>query len=113
MRVTRSICLSEAPSDAAPPDDPIILFGVPVLVELTCVGEALCRSPRDPSLNDDMTVMAFTIDAVNAAGDRDVYLARREAAEQMWQTAAPAGGIDTPQVEEGGWLTGNGLALVF
>jgi len=108
------VCLAAPPGDAARPDDGIILFGVPVAVELMCdTGETACRSPRDPALTDDLKQMAFTIDAVNAAGDRDVYLARRATAEEMWETAAPAGAIDTTQVEEGSWMTGNGLALFF
>ena len=108
------VCLAAPPGDAADPDNPIILFGVPVPVELMCdTGETPCRSPRDPALTDNRTQMVFTIDAVNAAGDRDVYLARRATAEDMWDTAAPAGAIDTTLVEEGSWMTGNGLALYF
>jgi hypothetical protein len=109
----RSVCLAEAPSDARGPDDRIILFGVPVAVELFCAAEVPCASPRDPSLTDDLTLMAFSIDAVNAEGDRDVYLAGRATEEDMWQTAAPAGAIDSSLVEEGGWLTGSGLGLLF
>jgi hypothetical protein len=107
-----SVCLSQPPFDGSPPD-PIILFGVPVPVELTCDGGAPCRSPRDPSLSSDLTVMAFTIDSVNAEGDRDVYIASRQTVDDAWSTAAPAGAIDTLQVEEGSWLSSDGLALVF
>jgi hypothetical protein len=108
-----SVCLSEAPSDASGPDDRIILFGVPVQVDLLCEGEVACASPRDPSLTDDLKQIAFSTDSMNADRVPDVYLARREAPEDMWGTAAPAGAIDSPLVEEGGWLTGDGLALFF
>lgn len=108
-----SVCLAGPPSDAGHPDDGIILFGVPVAVELECAVDVPCASPRDPSLTDDLEQLAFTIDSVNAEGDRDVYLARRATSEAMWDTAAAAGAIDTTLVEEGGWMTGNGLALFF
>lgn len=111
-RAGEKVCLAAPPADAARPD-PLILFGVPVAVELLCGADAPCSSPRDPSLTDDLRQMVFTVDSMNAAGDRDVYLARRATADDMWGTAVPAGAIDTTQVEEGGWMTGDGMALWF
>jgi hypothetical protein len=108
-----SVCLSEAPFDGSPPDDRLILFGVPVEVELLCGAEVACASPRDPSLTADLRQIAFTAGSMNADMAPDVYLATREKPEDMWQTAVPAGGIDTALVEEGGWLSGDGLALFF
>jgi hypothetical protein len=108
------VCLAAPPGDAAAPDDRIILFGVPVAVELMCdTAETPCRSPRDSGADRRPDPDGFHDRLGERAGDRDVYLARRATAEDMWETAAPAGAIDTTLVEEGSWMTGNGLALFF
>ncbi len=109
----RSVCLAQPPSDDGRPDDGIVHFGMPVRVELPCPGELPCISPRDPSLTDDLTQIAFAVQPMNAETDLDVYLARRGTKEDVWPVAVPAGAIDTTQVEEGSWMTGNGLTLTF
>jgi hypothetical protein len=111
------VCASAPPGDGGVGGDagPGSLFGAPEMVVLQCGTDAPapCASPRDPSLTGDLTQIAFTVESVNAAGDRDVYLARRGTPDEAWGTAAPAGAIDTLYVEEGVWMAGDGLLLYF
>jgi hypothetical protein len=106
-----SVCASAPPGDGGDGGDGA-LFGAPTAVSLLC-NEVACPSPRDPALTDDLTQIAFTVSSVNAAGDQDVYLASRPTADDTWGPASPAGAIDSLYVEEGGWMTGSGLALFF
>lgn len=108
------ICASAAPpGDAGGASDARDLaFGAPEPVELVC-GDLPCPSPRDPSLTSDRRTIAFTVPSTNAAGDEDVYLAIRPTAFDPWFPAQAAGAIDSLVVEEGGWLSGNGLELYF
>jgi hypothetical protein len=104
-----AVCASAPPVDGGGDG---ALFGAPTAVSLLC-NQVACPSPRDPSLNDALTQIAFTVSSVNAAGDQDVYLASRPTADDTWGPASPAGAIDSLYVEEGSWMTGSGLALFF
>ena len=106
------MCLSAPPGDGGIAADGGLAFGAPEMIELQCGSDA-CLSPRDPTLIENRTQILFTVDSLNAAGDRDVYLANRPTAFEPFLPAAPAGAIDTITVEEGGWVTANGLRLYF
>lgn len=107
------VCASEPPGDGGGgPDGGVEPFGAPEPVDLACGGGA-CMSPRDPSLTGDREQILFTVDTLNATGDRDVYLAGRPTAFDPWQPAAPAGAIDSVYVEEAGWVSASGLRLYF
>ncbi len=109
------VCSSTPPplGDGGPGlDGGQLAFSAPEPVELTCV-ETPCLSPRDPSLTGDRKQLAFTVETMNAPGDRDVYLAVRPTAFDPWLPAAQAGAIDTFDVEEGSSLSQNGLTLYF
>lgn len=110
------VCASAAPGDGGGGDaGPGSPFGAPEMVALECgvAAPAPCASPREPSLSGDLTQIAFTVDSASAAGDRDIYLARRAGAGEAWEPAGPAGAIDTLYVEEAAWLAGDGLVLYF
>lgn len=108
------VCASAPPSDGggSAADGGAAAFGAPEPVDLIC-GEFPCMSPRDPSLTEDRKQILFTVETLNAAGDLDIYLANRPTAFDPWDTAAPAGAIDSLYVEEGGWVSGIGLELYF
>jgi hypothetical protein len=100
------VCSSAAPADAGAEVDGggPMAFGAPDEVPFMC-GEAPCLSPRDPSLTADRKQIAFTVESLNADGDRDVYLAIRPTAFDNWFPAAQAGAIDSLLVEEGSSLS--------
>jgi hypothetical protein len=108
------VCSSAAPSDAGVEADGggDLAFSAPEEVPFMC-GEAPCLSPRDPSLSADRKQIAFSVETLNAAGDRDVYLAIRPTAFDSWFPAAQAGAIDSLVVEEGSSLSASGLRLYF
>lgn len=107
------VCASAPPKDAdTSSDSGAPAFGAPELVDLVCNGVP-CMSPRDPSLIEDRKQIVFTVETLNAAGDLDVYIANRPTAFDPWFPAAQAGAIDSLYVEEGGWVSGNGLMLYF
>jgi len=106
------VCLSAPPEDGGMAADGGVPFGAPEMVELSCGADA-CLSPRDPSLTDDRKQILFTVDSLNAIGDRDVYLARRMTAFDSWSPAESAGLINSVTVEEAAWVTGIGLRVYF
>jgi hypothetical protein len=115
------VCAAAAPADGAPLDGevgpdaaaPAVAFGTPEPVVLLCPGPVPCPAPREPTLTDDLTQIAFTVPAAGAAGNHDIMIASRGTAEADWGAAVSAGPMNSLQSEYAPALHGEGLLLWF